>query len=322
MSTQQGQEVPTTSNGVAEGVPPRTITPNHEARVFFFDIDNCLYSKSTGIAEMMRTRIEDYFASAGFPVTEYQNLSYRYYLDYGLAIRGLVKNHPDDKVDGSLPLESVLHDDPELRNMIKTLNVEKKWLFTNAGKSHALRVIKCLGLEGLFDGLTYCDYMEEDFACKPERKAFDKAMREAGVVHGSNCFFVDDSAANVDMAMDLGWTAVHVADDCDTSNFGHFQISNVKDLPKVLPWLWDPSRAPTPIPAQNTPSAAMTMTSQQPTTAATSTTGTATEGATAGEARSESSPASSIVTLNDDNEAGENKFEAEQQQPRVQDIVV
>ncbi|KAF9972299.1 hypothetical protein BGZ73_004598 [Actinomortierella ambigua] len=348
MSAQQGQEIPATCNGITEGVPQRTVTPNHEARVFFFDIDNCLYSKSTGIAEMMRTRIEDYFASAGFPVTEYHNISYRYYLDYGLAIRGLVKNHPandlptaltiiiilsgsscpgpffqidvadyDEKVDGSLPLETVLQDDPELRNMIKSLNVEKKWLFTNAGKQHALRVIKCLGLEGLFDGLTYCDYMEEDFACKPEIKAFEKAMREAGVVHGSNCFFVDDSAANVDTAMDLGWTAVHVADDCNTSTFGHFQISNVKDLPKVLPWLWDPSRAPTPIAPRNAPSTAKTIKTQQPTTT-TATTATATTAGTS----LESSPAGSIETLNGNNESEESKLDADGQQQPAQDILV
>ncbi|KAG0235285.1 hypothetical protein BGW42_005452 [Actinomortierella wolfii] len=299
------QQTSASNSDVSENVPQRSVTPNHEARVFFFDIDNCLYPKSTGIAALMRKRIEDYFANVGFPVDEYQDLSYRYYLDYGLAIRGLVKNHPDDKVDGSLPLETILQDDPELRNMIKTLNVEKKWLFTNAGKNHALRVIKYLGLEGLFDGLTYCDYLEDDFACKPERKAFEKAMREAGVVHGSNCFFVDDSAANVDMAMDLGWTAVHVADDCSTSNFGHFQISNVKELPKVLPWLWDPSRAPTPIPRRNPVS--LSTNSGQPTTPT-----TATESL-------ESSPASSTMTLNGNTEMCENnKHDEEQQQQQQQ----
>lgn len=106
-------------------------------------------------------------------------------------------------------------------------------------------MIKCLGLEGCFDGLTYCDYLEPDFDCKPEIKAFRRAMRDAGVVHHSNCFLVDDSAANIDTAMDLGWTAVHVADDTQVSEFGHFQIDNVVELPKVLPFLWA-KKAPSP----------------------------------------------------------------------------
>lgn len=103
-------------------------------------------------------------------------------------------------------------------------------------------MIDRLGLHGCFDGLTYCDYTIPDFDCKPERKSFERAMRDAGVVHGSNCFLVDDSAANIDTAMDLGWTAVHVADNPEVSNFGHFQISEIIELQNVLPHLWDQKR--------------------------------------------------------------------------------
>ncbi|KAG0050280.1 hypothetical protein BGZ83_004932 [Gryganskiella cystojenkinii] len=217
----------------------RTITPNHEPRVFFFDIDNCLYHKDSGIPGMMRAKIEQYFHDVGIEGSQVKMLAQRYYIDYGLAIRGLRIHHPDDKVDGSLDLEHILQPNPALREMIRTMKIEKKWLFTNAGKNHALRVIKVLGLEGLFDGLTYCDYLEPNFPCKPEPESFRRAMRDAGVVHASNCYFVDDSAANVDKAMDIGWTAVHVADDPVVSNYGHFQIDDVIDLPKVLPEFWD-----------------------------------------------------------------------------------
>ncbi|KAG0095070.1 hypothetical protein BGZ93_006377 [Podila epicladia] len=214
-----------TAESVGEGID-RTITPNHEPRVFFFDIDNTLYPKDSGIPDLMREKY----------------LSYRYYIDYGLAIRGLVLHHPDEKVDGALPLEEILHENIPLRDMIKSMNMEKKWLFTNAGKEHAERVVKCLGLEGLFDGLTYCDYNDKAFTCKPDAESFRKAMREAGVVHASNCYFVDDSAANCDKAVDIGWTAVHVADDPIVSNYGHFQIASIMELPKVLPEFWEKTK--------------------------------------------------------------------------------
>ncbi|KAF9383456.1 hypothetical protein CPB97_006445 [Podila verticillata] len=220
----------------------RTITPNHEPRVFFFDIDNTLYPKDSGIPDLMREKIEKYFEDAGFERGDVQQLSYRYYIDYGLAIRGLVLHHPDKKVDGALPLEEILHENIPLRDMIKSMNIEKKWLFTNAGKEHAERVVKCLGLEGLFDGLTYCDYNDKEFICKPDAESFRKAMREAGVVHPSNCYFVDDAAANCDKAMDIGWTAVHVADDPVVSNYGHFQIASILELPKVLPEFWEKTK--------------------------------------------------------------------------------
>ncbi|KAF9336153.1 hypothetical protein BG006_009564 [Podila minutissima] len=232
----------------------RTITPNHEPRVFFFDIDNTLYPKDSGIPDLMKEKIEHYFRSAGIDHDDgivvhhfiydpsFQQLSYRYYIDYGLAIRGLVLHHPDEKVDGALPLEEILQENIPLRDMIKSMNIEKKWLYTNAGKQHAERVVKFLGLEGLFDGLTYCDYNDKAFTCKPDADSFRKAMREAGVVHASNCYFVDDSAANCDKAMDIGWTAVHVADDPAVSNYGHFQIASIMELPKVLPEFWEKTK--------------------------------------------------------------------------------
>ncbi|KAF8947997.1 hypothetical protein BGZ47_006994 [Haplosporangium gracile] len=52
-----------------------------DKRVFFFDIDNCLYPKTSGIPHLMKAR---YF----------ERLAHRYYVDYGLAIRGLVEKHP------------------------------------------------------------------------------------------------------------------------------------------------------------------------------------------------------------------------------------
>lgn len=48
--------------------------------------------------------------------------------------------HPDDlsvdaKVDGALPLEVILSENVPLRQMILSMNLGKKWLFTNAGKT-------------------------------------------------------------------------------------------------------------------------------------------------------------------------------------------
>ncbi|KAG0297429.1 hypothetical protein BGZ98_000605 [Dissophora globulifera] len=141
-----------------------------------------------------------------------ETLAYRYYVDYGLAIRGLVEKHPEidvgdynDKVDGALPLERVLKKDPALREMILSMNVGKKWLFTNAGES----------------------------------KAFEKAMREAGAQDPSLCYFVDDSLPNIERASAVGWTAVHVEESLPAdAKAGSLRIRSVLDLPSVLPQFW------------------------------------------------------------------------------------
>lgn len=67
---------------------------------------------------------------------------------------------------------------------------------------------------------------------------YKKAMRDANVTVHNKCYFVDDSAANVEAATKLGWTSVHVADDPKQSTAGDFQIHAVTELPLVLPDLW------------------------------------------------------------------------------------
>ncbi|KAF9413788.1 hypothetical protein BGZ94_000609 [Podila epigama] len=147
----------------------------------------------------------------------------------------------DAKVDGALPLEVILCENIPLREMIQSMNIGKKWLFTNAGKKHADRVINILGLEGLFAGTTFCNYLEPKFVCKPDRKAFEKAMREAGVSNPADCYFIDDSGHNIAMATQIGWTTVHLIDKKDPpppKQLGHFVVHTPLELPKVLPNFW------------------------------------------------------------------------------------
>ncbi|KAJ3022702.1 hypothetical protein HKX48_005472 [Thoreauomyces humboldtii] len=213
-------------------------------RVFFFDIDNTLYPNSCGIMLDMGKRIHEYFQRLGFPDEEAGELHRRYYKDYGLAIRGLVKYHNvdplayDKEVDQGIPLGDYLKNDDDLRKMLSSMKDVKKWAFTNAYKVHAGRVLSLLGVEDQFEGLTYCNYEVKDFICKPQEEFYREVMASAGVTDPSLCYLVDDSPVNIDMAKKLGWTAVHVADNLDGPKHGDFQILNVKELPNVLPEFW------------------------------------------------------------------------------------
>ena len=70
----------------------------------------------------------------------------------------------------------------------------KPWLFTNAYVTHGRRVVALLGVEDLFEGITYADYSApsrgERMICKPAEEAYLKAMKEAKVQETSKCFFV------------------------------------------------------------------------------------------------------------------------------------
>ncbi|KAG2178177.1 hypothetical protein INT43_003430, partial [Umbelopsis isabellina] len=211
--------------------------------------------------------ILEYFNKLGIPEEKAAVLRERYFVEYGLSIRGMIQHHDvdpvafgkdrafntfskiehnelillkrviDKEVDGRLPLETILKPDPELTKMLTELKM-RKWILTNAGLEHAKRVLKIMGIDDQFEGITYCNYSEPDFPCKPEVEMYKRALKEANVPENCKCYFVDDSAVNVQAATKLGWVSVHVADDPKVSSAGDFQIDSVTQLPQVLPELW------------------------------------------------------------------------------------
>ncbi|KAI1344607.1 pyrimidine 5'-nucleotidase [Xylariaceae sp. FL0016] len=215
--------------------------------VFFFDIDNCLYPRSTKVHDLMAKLIDEYFAKhLGLPEEEAIRLHQDYYKNYGLAIEGLVRHHQIDpleynaKVDDALPLEGIIKPNPQLRKMLLDLDTTKvkPWLLTNAYVTHGRRVVKLLGIDDLFEGLTYCDYSTVPILCKPMQSMYEKAMKEAGVERNEDCYFVDDSYTNCVAARTMGWTAVHLVEEGITvppTPASQHQIRQIEDLRNTFP---------------------------------------------------------------------------------------
>lgn len=222
----------------------------NEKPVFFFDIDNCLYPKSTNIQHMMSDLIDKYFEThLSLSQQEANALHHKYYREYGLAIEGLVRHHKVDaleynaKVDDALPLEDVIKPNPELRALLEDIDTSKvrMWLFTNAYINHGKRVVKLLGIDDLFEGITFCDYGSDKFYCKPHAEMFDKAMDEAGVKANENCYFVDDSYINTEAAYKRGWNTAHILDKADPDPphpACKHQIRSLQELRDVFPYLF------------------------------------------------------------------------------------
>jgi FMN phosphatase YigB (HAD superfamily) len=122
---------------------------------------------------------------------------------------------------------------------------QQRWIFTNADANHARRVLSVLGLEDCFTGII--DVWAMDFACKPEPEAYHKALQLAGEPHAQNCVLLDDSASNLAQARQMGFTTVLVG-----SNGPHpaavLSISNLLELPKQLPQLWNGRHANLEVP--------------------------------------------------------------------------
>ncbi|KAJ6598962.1 pyrimidine 5-nucleotidase [Mycena vulgaris] len=218
----------------------------------FLDIDNTLYSASTGISAAMGKKIHDYFTTLGLDEDEASELHLKYYTQYGLALRGLILHHDvdpvdfDQKCDGSLPLEDLISPNPSLRKLLQDIDRSKAsvWALTNAYRPHAERVLRILNLDDQIDGLIFCDYQQPNFVCKPDAQYYHQALEvksnfckptpnfttsfeTAQVSDPSKCYFVDDNRINVDAARALGWG--HVAHFCETG-LVHVEGGKIKEI--------------------------------------------------------------------------------------------
>lgn len=146
--------------------------------------------------------VDEYFVNhLSLSPEDANQLHLRYYKDYGLAISGLVKHHKVDpleyneKVDDALPLDDIITPDPQLRKLLEDIDRTKVklWLFTNAHITHGKRVVKLLGVNDIFEGITYCDYNRTPLVCKPYKEMYDKAENEAKAPSSEECYFVGET---------------------------------------------------------------------------------------------------------------------------------
>lgn len=151
------------------------------------------------VQDLMAELIDKYFEEhLNLPWDDAVKLHQEYYKNYGLAIEGLVRHHQIDpleyntKVDDALPLEGIIKPNPELRQLLEDIDRSKVkvWLLTNAYVTHGKRVVKLLGIDDQFEGLTFCDYAEMPLVCKPHPDMYRKAMKHAGVERVEDCYFV------------------------------------------------------------------------------------------------------------------------------------
>ncbi len=167
--------------------------------IFFFDIDNCLYPRNKKVHDIMQELIDKFFIThLSLSAEDALMLHQKYYKEYGLAIEGLYRHHKilplefNRAVDDALPLDDVLKPDPDLSQLLERFDKKKvkMWLFTNAHVTHGKRVVRLLGVENCFEGITYCDYAAKELLCKPRPEMFEKAEREAGAQSRDQCYFV------------------------------------------------------------------------------------------------------------------------------------
>ncbi len=208
----------------------------------FFDLDDTLYSSSSGLWAAIRNRIGMYLTDRlGLPEDQAKDLRNYYFLTYGTTLRGLQIHHGVDADDylayvHDLPLTEYIHPQPELRRILQRLP-QQCWIFTNADAGHARRVLSVLELESCF-----CDIIDIhaiEFNCKPEPAAFRLAMEKAGEVDPRRCVFLDDSPSNIKTAHELGFWTILIGPNGQPESCADIKITSLLALPEAMPELWE-----------------------------------------------------------------------------------
>lgn len=206
----------------------------------FFDLDETIYTKGNGLWDAIATRMNEYIrVNLDLPPEDVIELRRKYYQSYGTTLRGLQLHHHVDTDDylayvHDLPLEDFIQPDLQLRNLLLGLP-QRKWIFTNADKNHASRVLKIIGISDCFDGIL--DVTAIGFLCKPEVEAYQRALTLANVDNPENSVLLDDSIRNLIPAKDLGFTTILVGSN-GSNPAVDYVIKSLHDLPQAMPALW------------------------------------------------------------------------------------
>jgi putative hydrolase of the HAD superfamily len=206
----------------------------------YFDLDDTLYPASSGLWTAIRERMNAYMQRLmDLPITEIVSLRQSYLETYGTTLRGLQAHFDVDRDEylafvHDLPLEKFIHPDPRLRALLLSLP-QRRWIFTNSDDNHTNRVLRILGVADCFDGII--DIRAIDFACKPDRIAYERALVITGDDDPAHCVIFDDAMRNLTPARELGFYTILVGNNGPEPAVDR-TISNLYALRGSMPELW------------------------------------------------------------------------------------
>jgi putative hydrolase of the HAD superfamily len=210
----------------------------------FFDLDDTLYPSASGLWEAIRGRMNTYMQRfMDLPLPEIAAIRQGYLEKYGTTLKGLQTQYQVDADDylafvHDIPLEKFIKPDPELHALLLSLP-QRRWIFTNSDRNHVRRVINILGVADCFDGII--DIHAVDFACKPDKLAYKRALSITGNTKSSSCVIFDDAVRNLAPARELGFYTVLVGKDGPDPQVDRV-IPNLHMLKESLPELWENGR--------------------------------------------------------------------------------
>ncbi|MDO9545255.1 MAG: pyrimidine 5'-nucleotidase [Pelolinea sp.] len=199
----------------------------------FFDLDNTLYSKESGVWEAISERINIFIETIlkidGDKVQEVRTYCRQNYATSLQGLKSLYQINDDEYLEfvHDIDFAKILSDDENLSALLSSLP-QRKIIFTNSDSLHANKVLNVLGIRSYFDLII--DVISVRPFVKPHEEAFHKALLIAGLKSSNGCVFVDDIIENIEQASNLGFLSILIGD----SKNGHLCIPDIFRLPGLL----------------------------------------------------------------------------------------
>lgn len=192
-------------------------------KYWIFDLDNTIYDIKLGLFKKISERITNFIVSKySLDIDEAKKIQKKYYLEYGLTLRGLIleKNlNPEEFLDYVHDVEHPeLKKDKYLKSKIEKLQ-GKKIIFTNATSKHAEKILTILEIRESFDQII--DIKDLDYIPKPDKRSYQKLLECLNVDKEQlkKGIFLEDTVKNLIPAKELGMTTVWIKNSTNKNDF-------------------------------------------------------------------------------------------------------
>jgi len=206
------------------------------SKIWIFDLDDTLHDASSHIFPVMNRAMTQYIMDtlemdepAAFKLRQH------YWRIYGATLKGLMRHHGADpyhflqKTHELMDLDTMVQQTQGLRHMIQRLS-GRKVVFTNAPMSYALRVLKILGIEDMFE--TVFSVESTRFHPKPSVRGFRQLLKTIRA-KASDCVMLEDNLPALMTAKRMGMKTVYVSKELRKPPFVDARINHILELTRT-----------------------------------------------------------------------------------------
>ncbi|KAK4382437.1 hypothetical protein Sango_2870400 [Sesamum angolense] len=217
-------------------------------------LDDTLYSSKTGIGKALKQNVQDFLVEkCGFSESEAPDVNRELFRTYGSSLAGLRKIQINltfefficSFVHGRLPYD-LIKPDSRLRNILQSIK-QRKIVFTNSDRIHAMKALDRLGIRDCFEKIICFETMNPNLSkstrpdefpvvLKPSMEAMRIAI-DVAEIDPRRTLFLDDNVKNVAAGKAVGLRTVLVGS-AIKSKEADYAMEIVTNMVQSVPEIW------------------------------------------------------------------------------------